>query len=222
MENSKHYNSSYSKVSKYTLPMSLLSFVRERATGEDAQEVLEVGCGIGTLYLELKNDLNITNYNALDFSSVAIDEAKKKYHELPINFINADILDFKTAQKFDLIIDSHLLHCLQGRVQIQSYFEKIHSLLNVGGKFICETMIAGKSFMQGDHDFRDDHLLFENGKIIRTILPHLELEKMILNSGLAIEYFSFPLGVKMIPYGSRNEVMVTDPDVVRFVLKKHS
>ena len=92
-------------------------------------KVLEVGSGMGSLFQDKdliekeEKELSIT---AIDFSLNAIREATKKwnrivknessiYKKLDIRFLMRNILDsLNLKESYDLVIDSHCFHCLNG------------------------------------------------------------------------------------------------------------
>jgi 2-polyprenyl-3-methyl-5-hydroxy-6-metoxy-1,4-benzoquinol methylase len=93
--------------------------------------ILDLGCGYGSLNDYLKN----TEYEfclGIDLSSNAISKAKKENYK-NAKFLVADIHQFKTEEKFDVIIFNEVLYYLDNQMEI---VEKYSSFLNEKGYFI--------------------------------------------------------------------------------------
>lgn len=71
--------------------------------------VLDLGCGVGT-YVHVFEKYKTTEYLGLDFSSFAIEKAKRIYAENNIiQFDTADILTYNTNKKYDLVYVSEVI-----------------------------------------------------------------------------------------------------------------
>lgn len=70
--------------------------------------ILDIGTGSGCIPITLKKHLSNTKISALDISVDAIAVAKQNARQIgvEINFIAADILTFKTEEKFDIIVSN--------------------------------------------------------------------------------------------------------------------
>jgi cyclopropane fatty-acyl-phospholipid synthase-like methyltransferase len=89
-------------------------------------KVLDIGCGTGVYSVFMaQTGLEVT---ALDFVSRALDLARMRAdnYGVKINFVQADLLEWETASRYDLIFDRGCLHSLgtKWRVRI-SYKEQI-------------------------------------------------------------------------------------------------
>ncbi len=93
--------------------------------------VLDVGCAAGQFsnYLQT-NGLNVVG---IDFSKNLLNIAKKKFKN--INFIHADICDWRTEQKFDGIFTKDTLFHLPDE-NLESVIEKFYNILNDDGKML--------------------------------------------------------------------------------------
>ena len=220
MNYSSTYNSSYQLNGAYERSDNIVSFVKEFSQLEKAKgvDILEVGCGRGSLIPALTDGLVCGTLKAIDFSSVAIDQAKEYTNK--VLFECEDILFYEDSMKYDLIIDSHLFHCLEGVQALDSYLLKVCNLLKPGGKFFLETMVAGRDFLNFHKENYNDSKLYIDGKFSRTILTNGELESLLLSSGLKITYLYFPQDLKMIPESGRVDPLPSDPDAVRVILEK--
>lgn len=122
---------------------------------------LDVGCGTGTTAFELiKMGFSVTG---VDISSTAIEMARQfsKDLEVAAEFITSDLLFLELPQKFDLIYDSHCLHCIVLPGDRQRVFKAIKSHLKSGGLFVLDTMVFSEGMdltekipsLKFDHDF---------------------------------------------------------------------
>lgn len=70
--------------------------------------ILDVGTGSGCIPISLKKQLPKSLVSTLDISSEAIDVAKENAENIgvKINFINVDIYEYRTKDKFDVIVSN--------------------------------------------------------------------------------------------------------------------
>jgi len=94
-------------------------------------QVLDLGCGNGRLCEFIKD--KGAQYTGLDFSENLIAEARKKYPEA--KFLIGNILDFKSAQKFDAIISVSALNHFPKELQPQ-VIRQIKKMLKPSGKLL--------------------------------------------------------------------------------------
>lgn len=71
-------------------------------------KVLDIGTGSGIIPLVLKKHFPQAEVTSIDFSEKALETAQKNtvFHQLDINFIHADYLNFDLKQDFDVIISN--------------------------------------------------------------------------------------------------------------------
>ena len=96
-------------------------------------KILWVGGGAGKFIAEIEK-LNLKlDIDYVDFSSKMIDLAKiEKTLNLNINFIVADIFDFETDKKYDVVMTTFLFdHFNQSKAE--ELFSQLNSYLKVGG-----------------------------------------------------------------------------------------
>lgn len=81
-----------------------------KSSAFDAQnlKILDIGTGSGIIPLVLKKHFPQTEVSSIDFSEKALEVARKNaaFHQLTINFIHADYLNFDLKESFDIIISN--------------------------------------------------------------------------------------------------------------------
>ncbi|MBT3067509.1 class I SAM-dependent methyltransferase [Rhodoferax sp. U11-2br] len=103
--------------------------------------VLELGCGEGHLCrLLAARGFDVIG---VDVSKVAIDWAREKLSEFPVQYIHADlsqpgVLEGKT---FDLIVDGNCLHCILGADRVV-FLNNVYRLLSHDGIFFVSSLCA--------------------------------------------------------------------------------
>ncbi len=105
-------------------------------------KALDVGCGTGTTaFILAKAGFNVTG---VDISETAIQMGQElaKQQNLEIHFQLADILKTeKFPAKFDLIYDSHCLHCIVFEKDRRLVLNNLKNQLSEDGIFILDTMV---------------------------------------------------------------------------------
>lgn len=71
-------------------------------------KILDIGTGSGIIPLVLKKDFPEAEVHSIDFSEKALEVAQKnaEFHQLEINFIHEDYLNFELNEKYDIIISN--------------------------------------------------------------------------------------------------------------------
>lgn len=165
---------------------------------KEETKILDLGAGIGGMSLYLtKRGFDVAS---LDISSLALTilETLLNAEGLPFKTYCSDITaeNLELGEKFDLIFDSHLLHCLTRPEDRERYFTFVKKHLKQDGLFLLETM-AYHSKMQipVGHSFDEDFILWQEINArevpVRKILPSIELENEILNSDFKIHYLYY-------------------------------
>lgn len=174
----EHFNHFYREEKLPAFAGSLLTFFLEivtpRLPGEDLSviRILELGCGSKSIFED--QELPQQNITAIDFSAVAINKAQKNSE---INYQVVDITNKQALEfaSYDLIFDSHCLHCIEGIIERQNALENIHQAMTETGIFCAEMMVQ-----------KEKH---------KIVLPHkyipeaLMLEQELLAAGFKIAYF---------------------------------
>lgn len=98
---------------------------------KDGLSVLDVGCGSGAITADIAQRAS-GKVVGIDFSEHLIELAKKNYAHLPnLSFEVADINDYVSDEKFDLVIAARTLQWVNNPVEV---VQKMVVLLKKGGK----------------------------------------------------------------------------------------
>ena len=74
----------------------------------DGKKILDIGTGSGCIAISLAKALPNAKVSALDISEEALKVAREnaKLNNVEVNFINADIFDYQTDKKYDIIVSN--------------------------------------------------------------------------------------------------------------------
>ena len=109
---------------------------------------LEIGCGTGPISCFLAS--RGMDVLGIDVSPIALEMARNNAAErgIRVRFEAADICQFSDhADRYDLIVDGHCLHCLVWDDHRRAALEAMHRLLKPGGVVLIETMISHPSLV---------------------------------------------------------------------------
>lgn len=196
-------------------------------TDWQGMKVLEMGSGRGGLGLHLARlgaDLTL-----VDFSPSALEQAGKLFALEGFNpkIIEADVThpDVPLPEKYDLIVDSHLLHCLITDPERFSYLQLVRDHLKDNGIFVAETMVHRKKLYIPDGFMFDPNnvlwQMFGEWKPVRRILDSLDLENEFNKAGFTITYFMYYANYGFVPHPTFMEIPSEIlPAAVRMVVQK--
>ncbi len=189
-------------------------------------KVAELGAGHGGLGLHLARlGADVT---LVDFSPSALEQAEKIYalEGFSPKLIVGDVThpDLKLPEKYDLIVDSHLLHCLCFDPERFSYLQLVHDHLKPLGIFAAETMVHRKKvFIPDGFMFDQNNVLwqmFGEWKPVRRIVDSLDLENELNLANFHITYFYYYGQFGFVPHKSFMEIPAEIlPAAVRMVLQ---
>lgn len=189
-------------------------------------KVLETGGGrggVGLLLARLGADVTL-----IDFSPSALAQAEKIFalEGLEVKTVAADVThpDIDLPHKYDLIIDSHLLHCLTEDPDRASYYRLLSDHLLPHGIFVCESMVHRKKLFIPDGFMFDERnvlwQMFGKWTPVRRILDSLDLERELNEAGFNIVYFYYYAQFGFVPHRSFMDIPAEVlPASVRFVLQ---
>lgn len=189
-------------------------------------KVLELGAGRGGVGLHLARlGAKIT---LVDFSKSALEQAEKIYalegFEVKTQLGDVTHPDLILPEKFDIIVDSHLLHCLTADPDRSSYYQLVRDHLNPSGIFVVETMVHRKKLFIPDGFMLDQRnvlwQMFGKWTPIRRILDSLDLEKELTDAHFDIIYFYYYAQFGFVPHRSFMDIPPEIlPAAVRFVVR---
>lgn len=147
----------------------LKSVVAQYFPKTSGKKALDVGCGTGTtafLLAQLGFDVL-----GVDISETAIQMGRElsSQQNLDIKFVVGDVLDLeKLNQKFDLIYDSHCLHCIVFEEDRGRVLMGIKKSLAPSGLFVLDTMVVpdNQTLVDAFKDLRfdEDFILWHKTK----------------------------------------------------------
>ena len=111
-----------------------LDVVRRRARGGSKLRILDVGCAQGTLALLLAESGH--DVLAIDLRQQFLDYAKTRHTHGHIRFCKANVLDFETDERFDVIFANQLVEHLVYPLQM---LRRLRILLRSNGLLVATT-----------------------------------------------------------------------------------
>lgn len=198
-------------------------------TNKDWQDldVVEMGSGRGGLGLQLARlGAKIT---LVDFSPTALEQGVALFSAegLEVKTEVADVThpDVKLPEKYDMIVDSHLLHCVTADPDRASYYQLVLEHLKPQGIFVSETMVHRKKLFIPDGFMFDPTntlwQMFGKWTPVRRILDSLDLEQELNAAGFNIIYFVYYADFGFVPHRRFMDIPAEVlPASVRMVLKR--
>jgi len=112
----------------------------------DKVEILDLGCGTGTISHAIKAKFPNSKITCLDISNNMLEMAKAKLVDYSdIDYIIADFYDFKFIKKYDAVVSSLAIHHLITDHDKKAFYYDIFSGLKNGGIFINADIVLGSS-----------------------------------------------------------------------------
>lgn len=110
-----------------------LDFLAQTSLLKPGDKVLEIGCGIGTVMAELKQQ----GYDVCgtDISQVAIEYGRRKYEGVRLEVQPAEELRFDDAS-FDMVLSFDLFEHI---ARIDRHVAEVHRVLKPGGYYLFQT-----------------------------------------------------------------------------------
>ena len=143
MDNKKHWENIYQKkeidgVSWYQkVPVESLQLIKKYSIS-NSDKIIDIGCGKSFLADNLL-ELNYTDISLVDISSNALKEVKDRLQNKSLNFIETDILNFNSNDKYDIWHDRAVFHFITGREGIKKYISLCNEYINKEGVLIIGT-----------------------------------------------------------------------------------
>lgn len=124
-----------------------MQWVFDRLEISGGMKILEIGCGNALLWRENIDRIpENTEIYLTDYSQGMVESAENLLSEfkrqtdsrgIKFRFGTADANDLKICGKYDLVIANHVLYHVRERGRL---LERVHDLLNDGGRFCCTTI----------------------------------------------------------------------------------
>ena len=143
MDNKKHWEYIYQKkeidgVSWYQkVPIESLQLIKKYSLS-NSDKIIDIGCGKSFLADNLL-ELNYTNISLVDISSNALKEVKERLQNKSLNFIETDILNFNSNDKYDIWHDRAVFHFITNLEGIKKYISLCNEYINKQGILIIGT-----------------------------------------------------------------------------------
>ena len=143
MDNKKHWENIYQKkeidgVSWYQkVPIESLQLIKKYSIS-NSDKIIDIGCGKSFLADNLL-ELNYTNISLVDISSNALKEVKERLQNKSLNFIETDILNFNSNDKYDIWHDRAVFHFITDSEGIKKYISLCNEYINKEGVLIIGT-----------------------------------------------------------------------------------
>ena len=143
MDNKKHWENIYQKkeidgVSWYQkVPIESLQLIKKYSIS-NSDKIIDIGCGKSFLADNLL-ELNYTDISLVDISSNALKEVKDRLQNKSLNFIETDILNFNSNDKYDIWHDRAVFHFITNPEGIEKYISLCNKYINNHGILIIGT-----------------------------------------------------------------------------------
>ena len=140
MDNKKHWENIYQKkeidgVSWYQkVPIESLQLIKKYSIS-NSDKIIDIGCGKSFLADNLL-ELNYTDISVVDISSNALKEVKDRLQNKTLNFIETDILNFNSNDKYDIWHDRAVFHFITNPEGIEKYISLCNKYINNHGILI--------------------------------------------------------------------------------------
>ena len=143
MDNKKHWENIYQKkefdgVRWYQkVPIESLQLIKKYSIS-NSDKIIDIGCGKSFLADNLL-ELNYTDISLVDISSNALKEVKDRLQNKSLNFIETDILNFNSNDKYDIWHDRAVFHFITNPEGIEKYISLCNKYINNQGILIIGT-----------------------------------------------------------------------------------
>ena len=107
-------------------------------------DVIDLGCGTGTLSLKLKEFFTNAKITCMDMTKNMLELAKIKLSEYEnVEYILENFYTFNFNKKYDVVISSFALHHLITAEDKKTFYQKIYNSLKLSGCFYNLDIIIG-------------------------------------------------------------------------------
>jgi tRNA (cmo5U34)-methyltransferase len=108
--------------------------------------VIDLGCGTGTISLQIKRHFPNSRLTCLDFSENMLSMARRKLAACSgVSFVHGDFAGFPLADGYDAVVSSLALHHAETDSDKIGLYRRIHDALEAGGMFVNADVVLGSS-----------------------------------------------------------------------------
>ena len=118
-------------------PLESLELI-EKYSSNNSGKIIDIGCGKSFLADNLL-ELNYNDISLVDISSNALTEVKERLKNKSLNFIETDILNFKSNYKYDIWHDRAVFHFITENEGVEKYISICNRYINKDGTLIIGT-----------------------------------------------------------------------------------
>jgi len=109
-------------------------------------EVMDLGCGTGTVARAVKNTFTKSKMTCLDISAKMLQVAGGKLNDAPDTvFINSNFYEYSFKREYDAVVSSLALHHLVTDEDKLDFYKKIYNGLKPGGIFVNADVVLASS-----------------------------------------------------------------------------
>ena len=143
MDNKQHWENIYQKkeidgVSWYQkIPQESLQLIKKYSIS-NSDKIIDIGCGKSFL-ADFLLELNYNDISLVDISSNALKEVKERLQNKSLNFIETDILNFNSSDKYDIWHDRAVFHFITDSEGIKKYISLCNEYISKEGVLIIGT-----------------------------------------------------------------------------------
>ena len=110
----------------------------QKYSNNSSDKIIDVGCGKGFLADNLLES-KFKDITLVDISSNALSEINNRLKNQYLSFIETDILNFNSDNKYDVWHDRAVFHFITENKSIDKYISLCNEYINIGGTLIIGT-----------------------------------------------------------------------------------
>ena len=110
----------------------------KKYSSNNSDKIIDVGCGKGFLADNLLES-KFKDITLVDISSNALSEINNRLKNQYLSFIETDILNFNSDNKYDVWHDRAVFHFITENKSIDKYISLCNEYINIGGTLIIGT-----------------------------------------------------------------------------------
>jgi tRNA (cmo5U34)-methyltransferase len=115
----------------------------------DSFQMIDLGCGIGTVSRAILNRYPKCRITAIDFSEAMIREAEENLNDFSVKFICEDFSTWNWDRSYDAIVSSLALHHLPADDEKKGFYRRCFDHLNHDGVFCnADVVLASRDDLQ--------------------------------------------------------------------------